>query len=160
TGLADPALLPFASPARRLLLADRPGARTVGRGRGCRADLSRRRLCGGLGVRPGGQGRERVRVGRHESRLRRDRVDGRVTARTDGGHMPMVDRGGWGLYVEIVGSGAETIVLTHGLASSADTWRAQVAALAPRYRVVTWDLRAHGRSGSPDEACTLTSLGD
>jgi len=71
-----------------------------------------------------------------------------------------VDRGGFALHCEVSGSGPETIVLTHGLGSSGATWSALVAALAPRYRVVTWDMRAHGRSESPDEPCTVATLGD
>jgi 3-oxoadipate enol-lactonase len=70
----------------------------------------------------------------------------------------LIDRGGWALYYEVAGTGDEVVVLTHGLASSTATWAAQVAALAPSYRVVVWDLRAHGRSGSPDEACTVPAL--
>jgi 3-oxoadipate enol-lactonase len=69
-------------------------------------------------------------------------------------------RDGFALHYEVTGSGPETIVLTHGLASSAATWSSLVAALAPRYRVVTWDLRAHGRSDSPDVECTVAALGD
>ena len=74
--------------------------------------------------------------------------------------MPTIDRGGWPLHYEIVGDGEETIVLTHGLGSTARTWEKQVEALAGAFRVVTWDLRAHGRSGSPDEPVTLTTLAD
>ena len=59
---------------------------------------------------------------------------------------------------ETVGQGDEVVVLTHGLASSSATWSAQVEAFAPYFRVLTWDLRAHGRSGSPDEPCTLAAL--
>lgn len=69
------------------------------------------------------------------------------------------DRGGFGLHYDVAGAGPETVVLTHGLASSAATWSSLVAALAPRYRVVTWDLRAHGRSDSPDGPCTIAALG-
>ncbi len=50
-------------------------------------------------------------------------------------------------YFRVQGAGAP-IVLTHGLAGSAGIWQPQVAALAQHYRVVTWDLRAHGRSPS------------
>jgi 3-oxoadipate enol-lactonase len=74
--------------------------------------------------------------------------------------MPEVDRGGWRLRYEVAGTGDETVVLTHGLGATGATWARQVEALAPRYRVVTWDLRAHGASDSPDEPCTLAALGD
>ncbi len=74
--------------------------------------------------------------------------------------MPKIDRGGWTLYCEVAGDGDETLVLTHGLGVTASTWEAQVAAFAGAYRVVTWDLRTHGRSGSPDEPLTLTALAD
>jgi len=74
--------------------------------------------------------------------------------------MPTIDRGGWTLHCEVAGEGDETVVLTHGLGSTVRTWEAQVEALAGAYRVVTWDLRAHGRSGSPDEPVTLTMLAD
>jgi pimeloyl-ACP methyl ester carboxylesterase len=72
--------------------------------------------------------------------------------------MPVVDRGGWELYYETAGRGDEVVVLTHGLASSGATWSAQVATLAASYRVVTWDLRAHGRSGFPPGPCTVAAL--
>jgi 3-oxoadipate enol-lactonase len=68
-------------------------------------------------------------------------------------------RDGFSLRYDVAGSGAETVVLTHGLGSSAATWAPLAAALATRYRVVTWDLRAHGGSDSPDEPCTVASLG-
>ena len=72
--------------------------------------------------------------------------------------MPELDRGGWRLRYEIAGDGPELVVFTHGFGATAATWRHQVAALAPSYRVVTWDLRAHGRSGSPDEPITIGTL--
>ena len=71
-----------------------------------------------------------------------------------------VTRAGVSLHYEVAGSGPETVVLTHGLGSSGATWSALVAALADRYRVVTWDLRSHGRSGSPLAPCTVATLGD
>lgn len=74
--------------------------------------------------------------------------------------MPTIDRGGFTLHYDVAGTGDATIVLTHGLGVTGATWRGQVAALAPRYRVVTWDLRAHGASGAPDETVTLATLGD
>ena len=70
-----------------------------------------------------------------------------------------IDRGSFSLHYEITGSGPETVVLTHGLGSSGATWSPLIAALADRYRVVTWDLRSHARSGSSDEPCTVATLG-
>jgi 3-oxoadipate enol-lactonase len=73
--------------------------------------------------------------------------------------VPELDRGGWRLRYELVGDGPELVVLTHGFGATAETWRGQVPALvAAGYRVLTWDLRAHGRSGSPDEAITIATL--
>jgi 3-oxoadipate enol-lactonase len=70
-----------------------------------------------------------------------------------------LDRGGWSLHYEVAGAGTETILLTHGLASSGETWDTLVSALVSRYRVVTWDLRSHADSDSPDEPCTVATLG-
>ncbi|HEY2389243.1 MAG TPA: alpha/beta fold hydrolase [Candidatus Binatia bacterium] len=69
-------------------------------------------------------------------------------------------QGSFALHCDVAGAGTETVVLTHGLGSSGATWSALVAALAPRYRVVTWDMRAHGRSDSPDAPCTVAALGE
>jgi 3-oxoadipate enol-lactonase len=74
--------------------------------------------------------------------------------------MPTVDRGGWRLAYEVAGEGAGTVVLTHGLGSTGAVFAPQVRALADEgYRVVTWDLRAHGRSGAPDVPCSVADLG-
>jgi pimeloyl-ACP methyl ester carboxylesterase len=69
-----------------------------------------------------------------------------------------LDRGGWTLRYELAGSGPELVVLTHGFGATAETWRHQVPALAECYRVLTWDLRAHGKSGAPDEPVTIATL--
>jgi pimeloyl-ACP methyl ester carboxylesterase len=74
--------------------------------------------------------------------------------------VPEVDRGGWTLRYEIAGDGPELVVMTHGFGATAETWRKQLPALTPHYRVLTWDLRAHGRSGSPDEPVTLHTLAE
>lgn len=56
-----------------------------------------------------------------------------------------------GVWFRVEGDGP-TIVLTHGWGATADMWEPQVEALRTRARVVTWDLRGHGRSASPDDA--------
>lgn len=49
------------------------------------------------------------------------------------------------------GRGDQVVVLTHGWGATAHMWEPQVAALADVATVVTWDLRGHGRSDSPDD---------
>ena len=62
------------------------------------------------------------------------------------------------LHSTLTGEGAPTVVLTHGLAAGESIWSRQVAALAPRYRVLTWDLRGHGRSAPNPGPCTIADL--
>ena len=47
------------------------------------------------------------------------------------------------------GSG-RPLVFVHGGWLNGDAWRAQVDSFAPEYRVVTLDVRGHGRSGATD----------
>lgn len=52
---------------------------------------------------------------------------------------------------DIAGDGP-AVLFTHGYQASRRMWDAQARALQDRYRVVTWDLRGHGESGTPDDA--------
>ena len=66
------------------------------------------------------------------------------------------------LYVEITGpaDAPVTVVLLHGWCLDRRTWHHQVAALG-HARVITYDARGHGRSGSTSlQSATLTQLGD
>jgi len=62
------------------------------------------------------------------------------------------------LHYTLSGSGPLTVVLTHGLAAGEAIWGRQVEALAPHYRVLTWDLRGHGRSAPNPAPCTIDDL--
>jgi 3-oxoadipate enol-lactonase len=62
------------------------------------------------------------------------------------------------LHHEVTGSGSHTIVLTHGLAGSGALWREQVRGLSGEFRIVTWDLRGHARSGAATGKFTLVDL--
>ncbi|KUI13760.1 alpha/beta hydrolase [Mycolicibacterium acapulense] len=48
-----------------------------------------------------------------------------------------------------VGSGAEVLLLIHGMAGSSETWRAVIPQLSRRYRVIAPDLLGHGQSDKP-----------
>jgi pimeloyl-ACP methyl ester carboxylesterase len=54
-----------------------------------------------------------------------------------------------------------TIVFSHGYALSLDSWHYQRLALRGRYRLVFWDQRGHGRSGTgPPGSSTIDQVGE
>ena len=84
--------------------------------------------------------------------------------------MPYLDVNGARLYCESYGSGPETIVFSHGLLMSSGMYRAQIDALAKRYRCIAYDHRGQGRSEVTEtgydmdaltlDAATLILVGD
>lgn len=58
-------------------------------------------------------------------------------------------RDGTGLAYEVVGHGPETLVLANGLGGRLYVWEPLLEALAPRYRILTWDYRGLFDSDSP-----------
>ena len=62
--------------------------------------------------------------------------------------MPTTRSNGIDLHYETAGQG-EPVLLLHGLGSRSEDWQLQVPALAERYRVVTADMRGHGRTSKP-----------
>ena len=70
--------------------------------------------------------------------------------------MPYLDRAGTRIYYEITEGpedleGRAPLLLSHGYGASSDMWRPNIAALAATRPVITWDMRGHGRSDSPDD---------
>lgn len=63
--------------------------------------------------------------------------------------MPYVDRDGVKVHYEAHGEGP-AILLSHGYSSAAHMWQGQVEALSSRFKVITWDMRGHGRTDSPE----------
>ena len=64
--------------------------------------------------------------------------------------MPTLDRDGVHIYYETHGSGP-AILLTHGFSATAAAWKPQVEALSQHYQLITWDMRGHGQSDSPED---------
>ncbi len=58
------------------------------------------------------------------------------------------------LYCEIAGVG-EPLLLIHGLGSCGADWGPQVEYFRQAYRVITFDLRGHGRSSKPREGYSI-----
>lgn len=72
--------------------------------------------------------------------------------------MPDIMIGGVRLHYDIHGEGHETLVLIHGLMLASESWEAQVAHFAARYRVITFDLRGQGRSAHIASGLDLDNL--
>jgi len=62
--------------------------------------------------------------------------------------MPKIRVNNTGIYYEVTGQG-EPLLFIHGLASSSRSWKKQVPFFAQHYRVITFDIRGHGRSDRP-----------
>ena len=62
------------------------------------------------------------------------------------------------LGIDCAGQGAPTLVFVHGGFCDRGDWSAQMAALAPHYRVVAFDLPGHGESALPAQP-TVAALG-
>ena len=64
--------------------------------------------------------------------------------------MPFLDRNGIKIYYEDHGHGP-AILLSHGYSATCRMWDAQIAAFAPRHRIIVWDMRGHGETGDPED---------
>jgi len=62
--------------------------------------------------------------------------------------MSKLERPDVSLFYESSGDGPP-LLLTHGYAATSRMWQGQAEALADRHEVIRWDMRGHGRSGSP-----------
>lgn len=73
--------------------------------------------------------------------------------------MPHASVGGLRMYYEWHGRDAgPPVVLVMGLGGDCTAWPFQLAALAPRYRVLVLDNRGAGRSEAPDEPYTIGGM--
>ncbi len=64
--------------------------------------------------------------------------------------MAYINRDGVNIYYEDHGAGDKTILLSHGYSATSGMWVDQADFLKDEYRILTWDMRGHGRSDSPD----------
>ncbi|MEE8398667.1 MAG: alpha/beta hydrolase [Desulfobacterales bacterium] len=64
--------------------------------------------------------------------------------------MATITRDGVKIYYEDHGSG-EAILLTHGYSATSNMWAGQIGPLSGKCRVITWDMRGHGKSDSPSD---------
>ncbi|MFJ1259549.1 3-oxoadipate enol-lactonase [Cupriavidus sp. CuC1] len=64
------------------------------------------------------------------------------------------------LHVRIDGGDGPWVVLAHALGANHTLWDATARHLAPRYRVLRYDLRGHGQSDAPIGAYSMIRLAD
>jgi pimeloyl-ACP methyl ester carboxylesterase len=64
--------------------------------------------------------------------------------------MPTLDRDGVKIQYEVAGDGP-ALILTHGYSSTGEMWAGQIAPLSKHFKVITWDMRGHGRSDYPED---------
>ena len=64
--------------------------------------------------------------------------------------MSEIKNGDVSIYYESHGSG-RAILLSHAYAASHKMWDPQVEPLSARYKVITWDMRGHANSDSPED---------
>jgi pimeloyl-ACP methyl ester carboxylesterase len=71
--------------------------------------------------------------------------------------MPIVKTLDIDTYYDESGAG-EPLLFIHGLGASTTSWQLQVPFFSPRYRVVTYDLRGHGRTARPRGAYSIAQF--
>ena len=71
--------------------------------------------------------------------------------------MALLDRDGVKIYYEVYGNGPP-LLLTHGFSSSSHMWAGQREALGRHVKLITWDMRGHGRSDYPSDQAAYTQM--
>ncbi len=69
--------------------------------------------------------------------------------------MTKLDRGGVAIHYEVEGQGTP-VLLSHGYGATGRMWEPQVQALKDRCRIITWGIRGHAESDSPDDPSLYT----
>ena len=64
--------------------------------------------------------------------------------------MAHITRDGVQIYYEDHGAGP-AVLLSHGYSATSQMWRGQVAPISAKHRLITWDMRGHGLSDSPED---------
>jgi pimeloyl-ACP methyl ester carboxylesterase len=64
--------------------------------------------------------------------------------------MPHIDRDGVSVYYAAHGQGSP-VLLSHGYGATTAMWEGQLGPLGGSHRIITWDMRGHGETDSPDD---------
>lgn len=69
--------------------------------------------------------------------------------------MPEIKVNGVNIYYEVTGNG-QPFVFIHGGGLECNSWNSQTAYFSKRYRVITFDIRGHGRSEVPERSYSIS----
>ncbi|MBV1879528.1 MAG: alpha/beta fold hydrolase [Pseudomonadales bacterium] len=69
--------------------------------------------------------------------------------------MATITRDGVTLYYEVQGAGP-AVLMSHGFSATSQMWQAQHDAICREHQLITWDMRGHGRSDSPEDPAEYT----
>jgi len=69
--------------------------------------------------------------------------------------MPELERENTTIHYRCTGQG-QPLLLTHGFAATHRMWAEQEVELASTHRVISWDMRGHGRSISTSDSCVYS----
>lgn len=73
--------------------------------------------------------------------------------------MPIITLNQTDIHYQIQGQGAETLVLVHGLGANLAFWHFGIVThLSNHYRIISYDLRGHGKSGMPETGYTVLDM--
>jgi pimeloyl-ACP methyl ester carboxylesterase len=72
--------------------------------------------------------------------------------------MPYATRDGVRLFYTDAGAGDPPLLFIHGWSCDSTNWRTQVRAFRRTHRIVTTDLRGHGKSSKPKQGYTMESF--
>ena len=62
-----------------------------------------------------------------------------------------------GIEIDYAVSGrGRPVILSHGYGATGRMWDGQRRTLGDRYRLITWDMRGHGQTESPNAAISLS----
>lgn len=68
--------------------------------------------------------------------------------------MPYMEVNGISIYYEITGDGGP-LVFIHAAGYESSSWHSQVAYFSKEYRAITYDIRGHGRSETPEGSYSI-----
>ena len=65
--------------------------------------------------------------------------------------MPYLECDGVKIYYEVHMGNGPALLLSHGYSATSGMWAGQISALSKHFKLITWDMRGHGKSDYPSD---------